>query len=103
MITLKLPLGGQYCTPLTEHDGLRVGDRITFRDAGRPTLLTGVILELYVEMHPNVIITEPEGSVFAEVELVDGANTRCWFRRDRPQLAREIDGTVGAAPEGAMF
>lgn len=101
---MNLPLGGQFCTLLVEHDGLRVGDRITFYagGAGRPRL-TGAIRELNVEMHPNVIIREPEGSVFAEIDLVDGADARCWFTRDRPALAREIDGSVGAAPEGAMF
>lgn len=102
-MSAKLPLGGTYCTPLAEHDGISVGDRITFRDGGQRSLTTGVVAELYVEMHPNVITREPEGSVFAEVVLVDGGDARCWFKRDKPSLAREIDGTVGAAPEGAMF
>lgn len=102
-LSARLPLGGRHCTPLDEHDGISVGDRITFRDAGQRSQVTGVVAELYLERHPNVIIREPEGSVFAEVVLVDGADARCWFRRDKPSRAREIDGSVGAAPEGAMF
>lgn len=98
-----LPLGGRYVTAIAQHDGISVGDRITFRDGGQRTLITGFVAELYVEMHPNVIIREPEGSVFAEVVLLDGSHARCWFKRDRPAPAREIDGTVGAAPEGALF
>lgn len=103
MSTLHLPCGGEYCTALEEHEGLRVGDKITFHDAGRPETLSGTIRELYVEMHPNVIIRQPEGSDFAEVDLVDGGEARCWFRRDRPTPAREIDGVLGVTPEGAMF
>lgn len=102
-MSATLPLGGRYCTPLEEHAGISVGDRITFLDGGQRSMLTGVVAELYLEMHPNVIVHQPEGSVFAEVLLADGADARCWFKRDKPAPAREIDGTVGAAPEGAMF
>ncbi len=98
-----LPLGGEHCTPITEHDGLSVGDRITFRDAGRPILLTGVIAEMYLEKHPSTLTWRPEGSVFAEVDLLDGGRARCWFNRDRPTPAQDLDGALGASPEGALF
>lgn len=105
MSTMKLPLGGEYCTPITDHAGMSVGDRITFlvaRIDGRMSV-SGVIRELYLEKHPSTLNWRPDGAAFAEVELDDGRFQRCWFWRDKPYLAGDLDGVVGAAPEGAMF
>lgn len=98
------PCGGDYCTPLTSHGGLNIGDTITFQDGGRPELLTGTIVEIHLEKHPNTLRWRPEGSVFAEVENAEGEWARCWFVRDKPALATALDGVLpGAQPEGAMF
>lgn len=103
----KLPLGGQFCEEIESQDGLSVGDRITFMsalwDSRGDVAVTGIIRVLYLEKHPNTLSWRPEGAVFAEVDLLDGGQERCWFTRDKPALAREIDGSVGAVPEGAMF
>lgn len=69
----------------------------------QPPLITGTIYALYLELHPNTVHFRPEGAVFAEVDLLDGDAARCWFWRDHPNLAGELDGSVGAAPEGALF
>lgn len=66
-------------------------------------LVAGTIRELYLEKDPNTLGWRPDGAVFAEVDLDDGSEERCWFHRDKPAPAREIDGVLGAAPEGAMF
>ncbi|MFD4111595.1 hypothetical protein ACFWWU_36390 [Streptomyces sp. NPDC058650] len=113
MSGIALPLGGEHCSPIdvAEFDGaeMRVGDRITFRamdhsgDQSREVSVTGELRELYVEKHPSTLRYRPEGSVFAEVLLTSGTWARCWFMRDRPRLASDLEGTIGAAPEGAMF
>jgi hypothetical protein len=107
MSTMKLPLGGEYCTPITDHAGMSVGDRITFltalHDPRRDVRITGTIRAIYVEKHPSWVGREPEGRVFAEVDLDGGGEERCWFWRDKPLPASDVDGVLGAAPEGAMF
>lgn len=104
---MTLPLGGEYCTPIAEHAGFRLGDRITFLTAlhnpRRDVRITGTIRELYLEKHPNTLHWHPGGAVFAEVDLDDGGEGRYWFERDKPLPARDVDGLLGAAPEGAIF
>lgn len=102
---MNLPMGGEFDTPINEHDGLSVGDRITFLGGGAQdyALVTGAIRELYLHEHPNATKWSPNGEVFAEVDLLDGSEARCWFTRDKPRIAGELDGAVGAAPEGALF
>lgn len=101
---LSLPCGGEYCAPLEEHDGIRIGDRITFRAGGRhEPLITGTVREMYLERHPNTLSWRPDGAVFAEVDLDVGGEGRCWFARDKPRPAAAVEGALGAIPEGAMF
>lgn len=105
----SLPLGGQHCEAIDRHEDIAVGDRITFgsvrHEPGRsvPIALTGTVRAMYLEKHPNTLHWRPEGAVFAEVELADGELGRCWFTRDKPYLAGDLDGLAGAAPEGALF
>lgn len=100
---MMLPCGGEYLTPIPEHEGLAIGDRITFRDGGRANRLVGTIRELYHEQVPSVLTWKPEGLVFAEVDLNDGSEARCWFHRDRAERAGELDGALGAPIEGGLF